>query len=228
MKFNFKSISYLLIGLILGSLIPIQSLLAESPIRLLINGQYINCDVQPQIINGRTMVPVSIISTALGATVSWDENTQTVIINGQGYVAPSNSNTSNTVNNTTTKSSEMQEFLGYNNKVNNILAEIDYLLSKETINESEHKNLKEKVYLTVNELKSWGELYYYSDVKNIYIKCLAYGELSCYYKKAVNDPENNIIKTWTENEYKKYLYGYNDSRQQLKAEISRLQKENHM
>jgi hypothetical protein len=86
MKFNFKSISYLLIGLILGSLIPIQSLLAESPIRLLINGQYINCDVQPQIINGRTMVPVSIISTALGATVSWDENTQTVIINGQGML----------------------------------------------------------------------------------------------------------------------------------------------
>ena len=42
----------------------------------------IEYDVPPTIINGRTLVPVRVISEILGATVDWDNDTQTVIING--------------------------------------------------------------------------------------------------------------------------------------------------
>lgn len=82
-KFSTGLLTGLLIGLLLaGSTI----VFASTPIKLLINGQYINCDVEPQIINGRTMVPAAYVATALGATVSWDEINQTVVINGKGYV----------------------------------------------------------------------------------------------------------------------------------------------
>lgn len=42
-----------------------------------INNTSIQFDVQPQTINNRTMVPMRKIFEALGATVSWDETTQT-------------------------------------------------------------------------------------------------------------------------------------------------------
>ena len=46
-------------------------------ISLVIDGQIKTPDVAPQIIDGRTMVPVRAIFEALGAMVTWDNNTQT-------------------------------------------------------------------------------------------------------------------------------------------------------
>lgn len=43
-----------------------------------LNGEKITFDVQPQLINNRTMVPLRKIFEAMGADVAWDENTQTV------------------------------------------------------------------------------------------------------------------------------------------------------
>ena len=51
---------------------------AADDIVVLINGQYIQFDVAPQIINNRTMVPMKAIFEALGATIQWDGNTRTV------------------------------------------------------------------------------------------------------------------------------------------------------
>ena len=48
-------------------------------IAVVVNGNKIEFDVAPQIINGRTMVPVRGIFEALNAVVEWDGNTQTVI-----------------------------------------------------------------------------------------------------------------------------------------------------
>ena len=45
-----------------------------------VNGKTIFMDVPPKIIDGRTLVPVRFIAESLGATVEWDENSQTVII----------------------------------------------------------------------------------------------------------------------------------------------------
>ena len=94
----------LLTGLIIGLLLAGSAVtLASQPIKLLINGQYIKCDVQPQIVNDRTMVPAAYVATALGATVSWDDANQTVIINGQGYVTPTSSSVA----------SDAQDYAGY-------------------------------------------------------------------------------------------------------------------
>jgi len=51
---------------------------AQDDISVLINGQKVEFDVQPQIINERTMVPLRAIFEALGATVDWDDATKTV------------------------------------------------------------------------------------------------------------------------------------------------------
>ena len=52
---------------------------AQSNVRVYLNGEKIAFDVQPQIINGRTMVPMRKIFEELGATVDWDDSTQTAI-----------------------------------------------------------------------------------------------------------------------------------------------------
>lgn len=54
---------------------------ADTPIKLVVNGQEIKPDMPPQIINGRTMVPVRWVADALGADVQWDDKNKTVIIN---------------------------------------------------------------------------------------------------------------------------------------------------
>lgn len=72
----------LITGIIITVIVGTASLsLASTPIKLLINGNYIQCDVPPQIIDGRVLVPAAFVAEALGATVSWDGANQTVIIN---------------------------------------------------------------------------------------------------------------------------------------------------
>lgn len=51
---------------------------ASNPVSVTIDGTPIYFDVQPTIIDGRTMVPLRAIFEALGATVEWDGDTQTV------------------------------------------------------------------------------------------------------------------------------------------------------
>lgn len=50
---------------------------ANSEISVLIDGTAVIFDVPPQIINGRTMVPMRAIFEQLGATVTWDDATKT-------------------------------------------------------------------------------------------------------------------------------------------------------
>lgn len=81
---NFKhKIIYLFIGLLVGSLFPIQSLFAEQPITLIINGKTIT-NALPQIVSDRTYVPLRVISEELGATVEWDGVNRVVRIIGKG------------------------------------------------------------------------------------------------------------------------------------------------
>ena len=74
----------LLIGLLIGVIltIPMYSL-AQQPIKLIINGQQIQCDVPPQNINGRILVPARFIAEPLGAKVEWDGLNRAVIINSK-------------------------------------------------------------------------------------------------------------------------------------------------
>lgn len=51
---------------------------AEMPIKVLLNGEELSFDVPPQLINDRTMVPMRKIFESMGATVEWEESTQTI------------------------------------------------------------------------------------------------------------------------------------------------------
>lgn len=72
-----KKIASLLLAMLLliGVITPVM---ANNNITVKIDGQQISFDVQPQLINGRTMVPLRAIFEALGATVDWNNDTQTV------------------------------------------------------------------------------------------------------------------------------------------------------
>ena len=52
---------------------------AQNSITVLLDGQEISFDVNPQIINSRTMVPMRAIFTALGANVDWVEEHRLII-----------------------------------------------------------------------------------------------------------------------------------------------------
>jgi len=68
-----------LAGVVVGALLTagIASAASES-VRILVNGREIASDVPPQIINGRTMVPLRFVAEAMGAIVSWDAPSRTV------------------------------------------------------------------------------------------------------------------------------------------------------
>lgn len=58
---------------------------AESEIKIIVNGDAVECDVAPIIKDGRTLLPVRAICQAIGASVSWDGATSTVTAKGFDY-----------------------------------------------------------------------------------------------------------------------------------------------
>jgi hypothetical protein len=64
--------------LMMGVLLPGQAM-ATAP-RIVVNGQNLITEVQPVIENGRTLVPLSAIASALSASVDWDEASRTATI----------------------------------------------------------------------------------------------------------------------------------------------------
>lgn len=61
---------------------------AENPIKVVLNDKALHFDVNPTIVNGRTLVPVREIFEALDSKVSWDEKSKTVIATkGDTYIS---------------------------------------------------------------------------------------------------------------------------------------------
>ncbi len=58
---------------------------AESQVRIFIDGRQISTDVAPVIINNRTMVPLRAVSEGLGAEVTWQAATRTVLVSSHGF-----------------------------------------------------------------------------------------------------------------------------------------------
>ena len=67
----------------------------QNSIKVFVNGEKLAFDVEPFIESGRTLVPIRRIFEALGAVVTWDEQTQTAT------VIKDNDNISFTINNNT-------------------------------------------------------------------------------------------------------------------------------
>lgn len=74
-----KIMKVLMLCMLMISVIISTAAFANSEIKVAIDGEYVEFDVQPQLINDRTMVPLRAIFEALGAEVDWDNDTQTVI-----------------------------------------------------------------------------------------------------------------------------------------------------
>jgi len=78
--------------------LPLQITL-NNGVNVLFNGSPLSFDVPPQIINGRTMVPMRVIFEAMGATIEWNGDTQTATATkGNTVVVLQIGNTSPTVN----------------------------------------------------------------------------------------------------------------------------------
>ena len=58
----------------------------KKSIMVKVKGKNVVFDVPPVLKNDRTLIPVRAVSTALGATVGWNENTNTVTITKDGFV----------------------------------------------------------------------------------------------------------------------------------------------
>jgi hypothetical protein len=95
-----------LTGFIVCTMLVSAVAIANSPISLIVNGNVVESDVPPQIIDGRTMIPARPLAEALGAKVEWDEENYAVVVTGgvqAGAVPtdlePVNSNLSEPINN---------------------------------------------------------------------------------------------------------------------------------
>lgn len=76
-----------LAGLILGLMLATSGVaLAASAIRVYVDGNEVISDVPAQIIDGRTVLPVRAITEAMGASVSWDEVSNSVYITSKQYI----------------------------------------------------------------------------------------------------------------------------------------------
>lgn len=70
-----------LVSTLLASCIVLSSgvtAFAERPVKLFVGGKQVVSDVPPQSVDGRTMLPLRAAFEAIGATVDWDNETQTV------------------------------------------------------------------------------------------------------------------------------------------------------
>jgi len=60
---------------------------ADPVIKLVLNGQELKTDVAPMPADNRVMVPMRVISEALGANIDWDAKTNSVIIDSSALEA---------------------------------------------------------------------------------------------------------------------------------------------
>ena len=73
-----KAFRFVLCGLIAVILLGNAVVYANDEIRVYLNEERLEFDVLPQIVAGRTIVPVRVILEAMGAEVIWHEDTQKV------------------------------------------------------------------------------------------------------------------------------------------------------
>jgi len=84
---------------------------AENNITVQLDGKTLNFDVQPQLIGGRTMVPLRTIFESLGATVDWNNDTKTVTAFNELYYVQATINDYNMKVNGETKTLDIPPLL---------------------------------------------------------------------------------------------------------------------
>lgn len=66
--------------LLIFTTVPFTAGAAETPIKVVLDGQQLSFDVQPQVINGSTMVPYSAIMSKIGAALTLDSQTKKLTV----------------------------------------------------------------------------------------------------------------------------------------------------
>lgn len=81
-----KKVSKICLFLLVVSLLMGFIVNAQEPIRVLLDGRQLHFDVQPVIIDNRTMVPMRVIFEELGADIQWNGATRTITATRDGVV----------------------------------------------------------------------------------------------------------------------------------------------
>lgn len=84
---------------------------AKNNITVQLDGKTLSFDVQPQLIGGRTMVPLRMIFESMGATVDWNNDTRTVTAFNEHYYVQATINDSNMKVNGKTKALDVPPLL---------------------------------------------------------------------------------------------------------------------
>jgi len=79
-----KAIRILLCGIIAIGLLSSAAAFASDEIRVYLDGGQLEFDTAPQIIDGRTMVPMRAVFEAFGTEVEWLEESQQIVVTGRG------------------------------------------------------------------------------------------------------------------------------------------------
>ena len=81
-----KILSILLVVCFMVSSFAVAFAVDHSNVKVKLDGKYVTFDTKPCLIGGRTMVPLRAIFEALGASVDWDDTTQTVTSYNEAYL----------------------------------------------------------------------------------------------------------------------------------------------
>lgn len=107
-----KNFCRLVIGIIIiMSLLAGDIVFAKNNITVQLDGKTLSFDVQPQLIGGRTMVPLRMIFESMGATVDWNNDTRTVTAFNEHYYVQATINDSNMKVNGKTKALDVPPLL---------------------------------------------------------------------------------------------------------------------
>lgn len=86
-----KSIIFTMIFALIASMAGTFAFADSNDIKIIIDGEEVKSDVAPQLVSGRTLVPIRVISETLGADVTWDQKNRVVFINSSTDVSVGNS-----------------------------------------------------------------------------------------------------------------------------------------
>jgi len=88
----------LMFGIMPQGIMSVLAAQATQPITVIVNGDILNFDMPPQIVNDRIVVQIRAIAEKLGCSVFWDDATQTSYINQPGVPLQQNAVKGNGIN----------------------------------------------------------------------------------------------------------------------------------
>ncbi len=187
-----------------------SNLFANQPIDLVVDHKVIQCDVPPQIINGRVMVPARYVAESLGAEVEWSEKYNTVFV----Y---SNKKSSNQSQSQTSQSQQVEKIAYFYQKMQTVSNSVTNILENHP-SEQDLNNQIEYLKSLDRELTAWGTLDEYKEIKRLYIQCVNQLGISLVHTRSAIS--NNQASEYTL--ARNYMLKYADTALQIKAEIESL------